>query len=228
MGPSLAVTWSLAALAVSALFLALVVALGRRSDRRTWPAWERALLPDDEAACSAFEREVGARLVGVDHALVLARGRLNGDQLDAARVLRQGMLGALRLVRRLDAWLVAWRDAARALAALQPVPTPPVWAFRSWGIRCLAAGQHAWDSVLVGSRARFHAHVRFVRRALGLVRLRLARLARGKWHDMRGIEWRLRGAECARDDLRALAADGLATLRALATSRSSGGGASRH
>ncbi len=213
--------WPLTALVVSLALLVLVIAIGRYSDRRGWPAWEAALDADDRQAQDAFWREVDARLASVDAALRLARCRHSSGERDAPSMLRRALLAAARLARRLDDWLHRWRDTARALAALRPSTMPSMFAFRAWNVRALVVAHVALDFVLVTSRQRFRNRLAFLRHALRRLRRACTEVAGHAYPRAWDFERLAVRAEHTRDDLRVVAACCGSELDALAVSRRS-------
>lgn len=213
--------WPLAALALSVTLLGLMIAIGRRSDRRTWPAWQTALTADDTQARDAFRCELDARFTSVDAALRLARSQHVAGEGGAISVLRRGVLSASRLARRLDDWLRRWRDAARALAALRPLCPQPAFAFRGWNLRALVLTYTALDAVLITSRQRFRGRLAFLRQAVRRLRRAFVGVARRARPGAQDFELLAERAELGRDDLKVVAAYCASALDALAVSRRS-------
>lgn len=216
----MALSWAPVALFVAVVFLALMLLHARRT-RRAWAAWQAVLLDDAGTSHQLAQAEVRAHLVGFDASLTLARSEdAAGAGQSAARVLRRAAQSAMRLARRLDGWLRAWRDMARALKAVQPAPPLSPRAFRSWGLRALAGLHHALDFLCVTRSRRFAARIGIVRIGLRSVRRAFARVAR-EVRSARALAspaWR---AQDARANLAALADACLATLRSLEASKAS-------
>ena len=214
--------WTLLSLGGLLVFLGLMLARRRLADERLWPVWRPALAGDDALACTRFHHEVDAHLSGVGRTLRLARTEhAAGEVHAAARVLRVAAHSALRLVRRLDAWLRTWRDFARALAAVQPAAPPLMASFRAWTLRAYALAVRVLDALLVTSGERFRARIAVLRRALRHVRCTFTRVARAARSRPRALEDTLRQADDAHADLAALADACAHTLEALAVSRQS-------
>jgi hypothetical protein len=214
--------WTLLSVGAVLVFLALVIARERMADERLWPVWRTALAGDDALGCAAFQREVGAHLSGVERTLRLARDEHAAGRTHAAtRVLRLAAHSALRLARKLDAWLRTWRDLARALAAVRPAAPPLIAGLRAWTLRAYALAARGLDLMLVTSGERFRVRVALLRRALRRVRVAFTRLARAARARPHALARTLRRADDTHADLGALADACARTLEALAVSRQS-------
>ena len=88
------------------------------------------------------EADLADEKAGLDSTLRLARRECGqGETAEAARVVEAAARHAARHVPALRERLTLWRDAARVLSSVYPVPRLRVLAFRMWKLRGAAAGE---------------------------------------------------------------------------------------
>lgn len=199
---------------VLTLGLCAALAAQRWLDRRSWPVWSgldaltlRSVLAMRDSL-RGRARLVAVTLEGVE------QERRAGERREASDLLRLSVQTLERFVCDVSRRLGEWAEAARALAAVCPLPPLGVGAVHLARLRALTAFWHVLHVVAVTSRERFLLRVAVLRRGLAaLLRFwRAARLPRD-----RRPEWR--APAIVSHDVRALADAAGDTYEALVMSR---------
>lgn len=208
---------SLWLLLVSAWLLVIVPALAvlRRLDRRTWPAWTEVLSPEAGAHYGYLARTVERAVSGVEAAVSLAGAkRSRGELEEGLRILETALDTIAAFIPAALDRLDHWRAVSRAVLALYPLPPLRVTDFRLWRLSALAALHHALHLLFVNSHERFRLRLRILSGGFALLLGACRSTRRGlRRRPARGSAWRRAPRLAA--DFRSLSRASLATLRAL-------------
>lgn len=211
------VSWALLTLVILGLMVVLVRVMPRRSGPQAWPSWELVLSAQarDRRRYEDHETDLTDELGGLEATLRLARRESEqGDATEAARVLEAAVRHVARHVPTLRERLTLWRDAARVLSAIYPVPRLRVLAFQAWKLRGAAAGEGLARPALDAAR-RFSLRVYVLAYGLKVVLTGFRGTAQRAESDPQDVQRCLRRMEALGSDLGTLHGASLEVYKAL-------------
>lgn len=167
----MAAGWAVVTFGLGALLILTLLVSQRRSGPRAWPTWTLVLSSQspDRRRYEDYEADLADELAALGAALRLARRQSeNGELQEAERTLDAASRYVTRHVPTLRERLTTWRDAARVLSAMYPLPRMRVLLFKGWTLRGVATVEALARPVLDAAR-RFSLRVYVLLYGLKLV-----------------------------------------------------------
>ena len=216
----MAASWAFLTVGLGALVVVMLLVTPRRTGPQVWPAWELVLSSQAQGRrrYEDYEADLADELTGLQATLRLARRESEQDDWDeTVRALDVASRYVARHVPTLQMRLQTWRDAARALSAICPLPRLPLLAFHVWQLRGAAAGE-GFVRLTLDAAHQFALRIHFLFFGLRVVTRGFAARATPMRAEPAEIGRRLRQLDLLGADLRTLHIASLAVYKALLVS----------
>lgn len=139
----MAATWALTTCLLAALLIIMLLLTARHSGPRAWTAWALVLSSQapDRRRYEQYAADLADELAALNAALRLARRQSErGEERAAVRAVEAASRHVTRHIPALSERLATWREAARVLSAIYPLPHLSVMLFHAWRLRGAAIG----------------------------------------------------------------------------------------